>query len=85
MELKNIKNTTCRFLTLPLAQTRRQTGQTYQFAGVYKGFGAIWLRTVGLMGIYFVLIDSFRRNLPHWFSSPVMGPFLMSGIIESGD
>jgi len=64
---------------LELAKTRRQTGQSYQMKGVYKGFGAIWLRTIGLMGIYFVLIDSFRRNLPHRFSSPVLGPFLMSG------
>ena len=33
--------------------------------------------------MYFIFIDSFRRNLPHLFSSPVLGPFLLSG--ESND
>ena len=34
---------------------------------------------MGLMGTYFILIDSFRRNLPGTFSNPVVGPFLASG------
>ena len=44
-----------------------------------QGFSVTLIRTIGLMGIYFILIDSFRRNIPHFFSSPVLGPFLLSG------
>ncbi|XP_063682413.1 mitochondrial ornithine transporter 1-like [Bolinopsis microptera] len=64
---------------LELAKIRRQTGQTYKLSGVYKGFSVTWIRTLGLMGMYFIFIDSFRRNLPHLFSSPILGPFLLSG------
>ena len=44
-----------------------------------QGFSVTWIRTLGLMGMYFIFIDSFRRNLPHLFSSPILGPFLLSG------
>lgn len=47
---------------------------------MYTGFGVTWMRTVGLMTTYFILIDSYRRNFPDMFSRPLLGPFLMSGV-----
>lgn len=64
---------------LELAKVRRQTGQTYQIRGLYKGFSVTLIRTLGLMGTFFVLVDSFRRHVPHLFASPIAGPFLLSG------
>ncbi|XP_038048376.1 solute carrier family 25 member 48-like [Patiria miniata] len=64
---------------LELAKIRRQTQQTWQFRGLYKGFGVHWCRTMGLMCTYFILIDTQRRHFPQVFNSSVIGPFLVSG------
>ncbi|XP_070563411.1 mitochondrial substrate carrier family protein S-like [Ptychodera flava] len=64
---------------LELAKIRRQTGQTWQFKGLYKGFGVTWFRTMGLMTTYFILIDSGRRHCNELFQRPLIGPFLASG------
>jgi len=65
---------------LEYAKIRRQTNQNWQFKNLYTGFGVTWTRTMGLMTTYFILIDSQRRNFPDLFSSPIIGPFLASGI-----
>ncbi|KAK2567275.1 Acyl-coenzyme A diphosphatase NUDT19 [Acropora cervicornis] len=65
---------------LELAKIRRQTGQTWQFKGLYRGFGVTWYRTMGLMCTYFILLDSGRRKFPDLFRRPILGPFLTSGI-----
>eukprot|EP00794_Sanderia_malayensis_P016179 gene16179-17805_t len=65
---------------LELAKVRRQTGQTWQLRGVYKGFGVTWFRTMGLMCTYFILVDTFRRNMSEQFKRPLIGPFLISGV-----
>ncbi|CAH1242899.1 SLC25A13 [Branchiostoma lanceolatum] len=65
---------------LELAKIRRQTGQSWQFSGIYKGFGVTWCRTMGLMCTYFILVDSTRRHFPEIFKRPLMGPFLTSGV-----
>ncbi|XP_022087227.1 mitochondrial arginine transporter BAC2-like isoform X2 [Acanthaster planci] len=64
---------------LELAKIRRQTQQTWQFRGLYKGFGVHWCRTMGLMCTYFILIDTQRRHFPQVFNTSVIGPFLVSG------
>jgi solute carrier family 25 carnitine/acylcarnitine transporter 20/29 len=65
---------------LEYAKVKRQTGQIWAVRGLYTGFGVTWARTMGLMTTYFILIDSQRRNFPNLFASPVIGPFLASGI-----
>ena len=57
-----------------------QTQQSWRLRHVYTGFGVTWCRTVGLMCTYFILVDSGRRHRPELFSSPVLGPFLVSGV-----
>ncbi|XP_062510099.1 uncharacterized protein LOC134186199 [Corticium candelabrum] len=64
---------------LELAKVRRQTGQTWSFNRLYQGFGVTWIRTVGLMTTYFILIDSIRRHYNDLFQRPLIGPFLVSG------
>lgn len=65
---------------LELAKVRRQTGQTWDFRGLYKGFGITWSRTVGLMCTYFMIVDSLRRHASEYFKRPLLGPFLVSGV-----
>ncbi|XP_031569673.1 mitochondrial ornithine transporter 2-like [Actinia tenebrosa] len=65
---------------LELAKVRRQTGQTWHFKSLYRGFGVTWCRTMGLMCTYFMLVDSGRRHFPEQFKKPLLGPFLTSGI-----
>ena len=64
---------------LEYAKVSRQTQQVWKLRHVYTGFGVTWCRTIGLMCTYFILIDSFRRHIPDFFSSRIVGPFLMSG------
>ena len=35
---------------------------------------------MGLMCTYFVLVDTFRRNMNEQFKRPLLGPFLVSGV-----
>lgn len=65
---------------LEYAKVRRQTGQNWRFGSLYTGFSVTWVRTMGLMTTYFILLDSQRRNFPDLFSAPIVGPFLASGI-----
>ncbi|CAC5381800.1 SLC25A20_29 [Mytilus coruscus] len=65
---------------LEFAKVRRQTQQTWHLRDVYTGFGVTWVRTIGLMTTYFILVDSGRRHFPDQFKKPLIGPFLTSGI-----
>lgn len=65
---------------LEYAKVRRQTQQSWQFRHLYRGFGVTWFRTQGLMNTYFILVDSGRRHVPELFSTPLIGPFLTSGV-----
>ena len=64
---------------LEYAKVRRQTQQNWRLRDVYTGFGVTWMRTIGLMCTYFIIIDSARRHVPEVFNSHVIGPFLLSG------
>ncbi|VDI47570.1 solute carrier family 25 (mitochondrial carnitine/acylcarnitine transporter), member 20/29 [Mytilus galloprovincialis] len=77
-----IASTTRAIIETPLefAKVRRQTQQTWHFKDVYTGFGVTWVRTIGLMTTYFILVDSGRRHFPEQFKKPLIGPFLTSGI-----
>lgn len=65
---------------LEYAKISGQTQQKWNFAKLYTGFGVTWVRTIGLMTSYFIFIDSGRRHFPEKFNSPLLGPFLASGI-----
>lgn len=65
---------------LEYAKVRRQTQQSWTFRHLYTGFGVTWFRTVGLMSTYFILVDSGRRHVPGLFTTPMIGPFLTSGV-----
>ena len=65
---------------LEYVKVRGQTGQKWRFADLYKGFGVTWIRTMGLMCTYFILIDWGRRNAKEAFETPILGPFLASGL-----
>ena len=74
---------TCRAIIetpLEYAKVRRQTQQSWTFRHLYTGFGVTWFRTVGLMSTYFILVDSGRRHVPGLFATPMVGPFLTSGV-----
>lgn len=58
-------------------KVKRQTGQSWQFMHLYKGFGVQWIRTWGLMTTYFIIIDNIRRK-SDLMTYPA-GQFLASG------
>jgi len=59
---------------LELIKVRRQTSQLWEFAELYRGFNATWIRTSGLMCCFFVLVDSVVRHLPGVVNTPIIGP-----------
>lgn len=48
------------------AKVKRQTGQSWQMNEIYRGFSACWPRGVGMMTIYFCMVDSIRRRSNLW-------------------
>lgn len=65
---------------LDYAKIQLQMGETWRLRRVYTGFCVTWARTVGLLSVFFSLLDTQRRNFPGAFSYPLIGPFLVSGI-----
>ncbi len=65
---------------LEYAKIRQQTQQQWKIQHAYRGFGVTWCRTVGLMCTFFIIVDSLRRHYPSIFKSPILGPFLISGV-----
>eukprot|EP00744_Colponema_vietnamica_P017678 GILI01024873.1.p1 GENE.GILI01024873.1~~GILI01024873.1.p1 ORF type:complete len:330 (-),score=33.04 GILI01024873.1:39-1028(-) len=51
-----------------------------QVQELYKGFGVTFLRTWGLMGTFFILVDYSSRKLPDLLSTPIIGPFFKGGV-----
>jgi solute carrier family 25 carnitine/acylcarnitine transporter 20/29 len=47
---------------------------------LYQGFGVAFLRTWGLMGSFFVMVDTLERRHPELFAIPVLGPFMKGGV-----
>lgn len=44
------------------AKVKRQTGQNWKLVDGYTGFGVLYMRTLGLMTMFFCIIDSMRRH-----------------------
>ena len=80
---------------LELIKVRQQTGQRWLLApgaaaaaraplrelrALYAGFGVTWARTLGLMGTFFVLVDSLERHAPQLVAVPLLGPFVKGGV-----
>jgi solute carrier family 25 carnitine/acylcarnitine transporter 20/29 len=47
---------------------------------LYHGFGATLLRTMGLLGSFFIMIDYAVRYIPDVIETPLVGPFFKGGI-----
>ena len=65
---------------LDCAKIQLQMGSTWKWRNLYTGFGVTWVRCMGLLSVFFSLLDTQRRNFPKAFSIPLIGPFLVSGI-----
>lgn len=44
------------------SKVQGQIGQKWKMSKMYQGFKTLWMRSTGLMMIYFILVDSLRRN-----------------------
>ena len=65
---------------LELIKVRQMTGQPWAVREVFSGFSPLWIRTVGLMTTFFVLIDYSLRYIPDLVNAPLIGPFLKGGV-----
>jgi solute carrier family 25 (mitochondrial carnitine/acylcarnitine transporter), member 20/29 len=59
------------------AKVRRQTGQSWQFSHIYKGFLVVNVRNAGLLTSFFIMLDSLRRNTKAFETK--FGQFLATG------
>lgn len=81
--LAGVASSTARtFLETPLelVKVRRQLNQPWHVSELMNGFTVTWLRTIGLMTTFFVLVDSAERHVPWLIDQPVLGPFFKGGI-----
>jgi len=46
----------------------------------YSGFTPTLLRSMGLLGSFFVMVDYSTRYIPHVINAPLIGPFFKGGI-----
>ena len=71
---------------LTIRQTASKALQTFTRSPIssishfYHGFGATLLRTIGLLGSFFVMVDYSVRYLPDLVNTPLIGPFFKGGI-----
>jgi solute carrier family 25 carnitine/acylcarnitine transporter 20/29 len=65
---------------LELVKVRRQLNQPWHMSELMNGFTVTWLRTIGLMCTFFILVDSAERHVPWVIDQPIFGPFFKGGI-----
>ena len=63
------------------AKVKRQTGQSWNVRAAYKGFGILYIRTVGMLTSFFIFFDSFKRNTKMFGTKT--GEFMMAGLAAS--
>lgn len=63
------------------SKVQGQTGNKWKLNHMYQGFSALWMRSTGLMTIYFVCVDSLRRNTNLYKTH--YGVFIMNGLCSS--
>ncbi|KAK3285908.1 hypothetical protein CYMTET_6506 [Cymbomonas tetramitiformis] len=68
---------------LELIKVRKQTGQTFRWNELFKGSATTFLRTWGLMGSFFVMLDYSARYIPEVINAPLAGPFFKGGVIAT--
>ncbi len=44
------------------AKVKKQTGQKWNFRSIYKGVGALFVRTTFLLGSFMIMVDAWRRH-----------------------
>ena len=83
MELIKVRQQTGQPWLLPRTAGASSSGlvrAAAEIRNLYTGFGPTWARTVGLMGTFFILVDSLERLAPQAVSIPLIGPFLKGGV-----
>lgn len=65
---------------LELIKVRKQLGQKWKIKELMNGFMVTWLRTLGLMVTFFILVDYSERKIPQVLDVPILGPFFKGGI-----
>eukprot|EP00455_Lapot_gusevi_P008708 TRINITY_DN1381_c0_g1_i3.p1 TRINITY_DN1381_c0_g1~~TRINITY_DN1381_c0_g1_i3.p1 ORF type:complete len:300 (+),score=67.79 TRINITY_DN1381_c0_g1_i3:55-954(+) len=68
---------------LELIKVRQMTNQPWNIRSLYSGFGVTFLRTWGLMGTFFVLVDSAVRHFPELINTPGVGSFIKGGVCST--
>ncbi len=63
------------------SKVQGQTGRKWRLNNIYQGFSALWIRSTGLMTIYFILVDTLRRNTSLYKTN--YGVFIMNGLCSS--
>ena len=59
-------------------KVKKQTMSNWVFKDIYTGYFVLWPRTVGLVSIFFVTIDCFRRKT-NWMDHK-LGQFCAAGL-----
>jgi solute carrier family 25 carnitine/acylcarnitine transporter 20/29 len=80
---------------LEFIKVRKQTGQAWmagkdakealahplrELRNVYRGFTITWVRTVGLMTNFFIMVDYLERQQQALLQLPIIGPFIKGGV-----
>jgi len=65
---------------LELIKVRRQVGAKWEMRSLYSGFTVTWMRTIGLMTTFFILVDTGVRYFPDIINQPFLGPFIKGGV-----
>lgn len=51
-----------------------------EFRRLFTGFGAVFMRTWGLMGLFFCFVDHLERHHAPLLAQPGLGPFIKGGV-----
>ena len=68
---------------LEYAKIRLQTQRDWKLRDVYKGFGITWLRTTIFLSSFFYLREAAKTRYPKELSHPILGPFLLGGVVAT--
>lgn len=68
---------------LEYAKIRLQTQRDWKLRDVYKGFGITWLRTTVFLSSFFYLRETAKTRYPEELSHPIIGPFLLGGVVAT--
>jgi solute carrier family 25 carnitine/acylcarnitine transporter 20/29 len=68
---------------LELIKVRKQVNEQWNIRSLFNGFTVTWVRTLGLMTTFFILVDTLVRHAPDLVNRPVVGPFVKGGVCST--